>query len=137
MKKAIINGGIGSKVICAVTDNATLEAAPIKGADNGDGTASLLVTNVDIACTVSEAEYEMTASAIPLSVTSTIYKYLFLLPDAGNSDTIYLGSSAVEVGHSIPIPATGLTLAFPVQADSVYVIGTALDVLYAISFEEA
>jgi hypothetical protein len=64
MKKAIINGGIGSKVICAVTDDATLEAAPIKGTDNGDGTASLLVTNVDIACTVSEAEYEMTASAI-------------------------------------------------------------------------
>lgn len=47
MKKAIaiINGGIGSKVICAVTDNATLEAAPIKGTDNGDGTASLLVTS--------------------------------------------------------------------------------------------
>ena len=137
MKKAIINGGIGSKVICAVTDDVTLEAAPIKGTDNGDGTASLLVTSVDIACTVSEAEYEMTASAIPLSVTSTIYKYLFLLPDAGNSDTIYLGSSAVEVGHGIPIPATGLTLAFPVQADSVYVIGTASDVLYAISFEGA
>lgn len=45
MKKAIINGGIGSKVICAVTDDATLEAAPIKGTDNGDGTASLLVTS--------------------------------------------------------------------------------------------
>ena len=45
MKKAIINGGIGSKVICAVTDNVTLEAAPIKGTDNGDGTASLLVTS--------------------------------------------------------------------------------------------
>ena len=45
MKKAIINGGIGSKVICAVTDDVTLEAAPIKGTDNGDGTASLLVTS--------------------------------------------------------------------------------------------
>ena len=45
MKKAIINGGIGSKVICAVTDGVTLEAAPIKGTDNGDGTASLLVTS--------------------------------------------------------------------------------------------
>jgi len=45
MKKAIINSGIGSKVICAVTDDATLEAAPIKGTDNGDGTASLLVTS--------------------------------------------------------------------------------------------
>lgn len=45
MKKAIINGGIGSKVICAVTDDVTLEAAPIKGIDNGDGTASLLVTS--------------------------------------------------------------------------------------------
>lgn len=45
MKKAIINGGIGSKVICAVTDDNTLEAAPIKGTDNGDGTASLLVTS--------------------------------------------------------------------------------------------
>ena len=45
MKKAIINGGIGSKVICAVTDDVTLEAAPIKGTDNGDGTASLLVAS--------------------------------------------------------------------------------------------
>lgn len=43
MKKAIINGGIGSKVICAVTDDVTLESAPIKGIDNGDGTASLPV----------------------------------------------------------------------------------------------
>lgn len=255
MKKAIVNSGIGSKVICVVTDDITLEASPIKGTDNGDGTASLIVTSsmatlpdtvsgdlaaqtatledilakiisapsteakqdaiitalgliaseattgdiktavealaalisagalsvslgelpdtvsgdladintasasidgklpvslgkktaggsfsvvqADVPCTVSEAEYEMTASAIPLSATEAIYKYLFLMPDAGNSGTIYLGGSAVQVGHSIPIPVTGLTLSFPVQADDIYVIGTALDVLYAISFEEA
>lgn len=181
MKKAIVNSGIGSKVICVVTDDTTLEASPIKGADNGDGTASLIVTSsmatlpdtvsgdlaaqttaiesidgklpvslgkktaggsfsvvqADVPCTVSEAEYEMTASAIPLSATEAIYKYLFLMPDAGNSGTIYLGGSAVQVGHSIPIPSTGLALSFPVQADDIYVIGTALDVLYAISFEEA
>lgn len=179
MKKAIVNSGIGSKVICVVTDDTTLEASPIKGADNGDGTASLIVTSstlpdttsgdlaaqttaiesidgklpvslgkktaggsfsvvqADVPCTVSETEYEMTASAIPLSATEAIYKYLFLMPAAGNSGTIYLGSSAVQVGHSIPIPVTGLTLSFPVQADDIYVIGTALDVLYAISFEEA
>lgn len=179
MKKAIVNSGIGSKVICVVTDDTTLEASPIKGTDNGDGTASLIVTSsmlpdtaagdlaaqttaiesidgklpvslgkktaggsfsvvqADVPCTVSETEYEMTASAIPLSATEAIYKYLFLMPAAGNSGTIYLGSSAVQVGHNIPIPATGLTLSFPVQADDIYVIGTALDVLYAISFEEA
>lgn len=40
MRKTIINGGVGSKVICVVT-NDELEALPIKGTDNGDGTASL------------------------------------------------------------------------------------------------
>ena len=63
MKKAIINGGIGSKVICAVTDNATLEAAPIKGTDNGDGTASLLVTS-------SMAELPDTASGDLAAINS-------------------------------------------------------------------
>lgn len=67
MKKAIaiINGGIGSKVICAVTDDATLEAAPIKGTDNGDGTASLLVTS-------SMAELPDTASGDLAAQTATL-----------------------------------------------------------------
>jgi len=63
MKKAIINGGIGSKVICAVTDDVTLEAAPIKGTDNGDGTASLLVTS-------SMAELPDTASGDLAAINS-------------------------------------------------------------------
>ncbi len=65
MKKAIINGGIGSKVICAVTDNVTLEAAPIKGTDNGDGTASLLVTS-------SMAELPDTASGDLASISADL-----------------------------------------------------------------
>ena len=65
MKKAIINGGIGSKVICAVTDNVTLEAAPIKGTDNGDGTASLLVTS-------SMAELPDTASGDLASISTDL-----------------------------------------------------------------
>lgn len=40
-KKAIINSGIGSKVICGVVDGTTLEALPIKATDNGDGTSSI------------------------------------------------------------------------------------------------
>lgn len=63
MKKAIINGGIGSKVICAVTDDATLEAAPIKGTDNGDGTASLLVTSSMGAVTVAHSAITDTATS--------------------------------------------------------------------------
>ena len=65
MKKAIINGGIGSKVICAVTDDVTLEAAPIKGTDNGDGTASLLVTS-------SMAELPDTASGDLASISADL-----------------------------------------------------------------
>lgn len=65
MKKAIINSGIGSKVICAVTDDVTLEAAPIKGTDNGDGTASLLVTS-------SMAELPDTASGDLAAQTATL-----------------------------------------------------------------
>lgn len=44
-KKAIINSGIGSKVICGVVDGTTLEALPIKATDNGDGTSGLQVVD--------------------------------------------------------------------------------------------
>jgi hypothetical protein len=47
VRKTIINGGIGPKVICVVT-NDELDALPILGTDNGDGTASL-TTNSSMA----------------------------------------------------------------------------------------
>ena len=47
VRKTIISGGIGPKVICVVT-NDELDALPIKGTDNGDGTASL-TTNSSMA----------------------------------------------------------------------------------------
>ena len=94
MKKAIINGGIGSKVICAVTDDVTLEAAPIKGTDNGDGTASLLVTS-------SMAELPDTASgdlAAINSASASIDGKLPALVDGKIPVDVLVSIDSVDIG---------------------------------------
>lgn len=68
-KKAIINNGIGSKVMCSVIDGTTLEALPILGTDNGDGTSTIEVTG-NVAVTGSLTNTELRASDVKVTLDS-------------------------------------------------------------------
>lgn len=57
-KKAIINSGIGSKVICGVVDGTTLEALPIKATNNGDGTSGLQVVDTTGNASLASIDYK-------------------------------------------------------------------------------
>ncbi|MFA5766047.1 MAG: hypothetical protein WC929_07900 [Bacilli bacterium] len=64
VRKTIINGGIGPKVICVVT-NDELDALPILGTDNGDGTASL-TTNSSMAVLPDTVSGDLAAQTVTL-----------------------------------------------------------------------
>ena len=73
MRKTIINGGVGSKVICVVT-NDELEALPIKGTDNGDGTASLTTdSTMDVLPDTTAGDLAAINSALQVLMESCLH----------------------------------------------------------------
>ena len=103
-KKAIINNGIGSKVACSVIDGTTLEALPVSGIDNGDGTSTMEVIG----------SVEVTELTPPETLPLPTGAATSALQTAGNASLESI--VGVHIGGSVVITQNGTSQSVTVPA---------------------
>lgn len=128
MVKIITGSRMGTKAICAVVDDETLDSLPLLATDNGDGTATLKV-DTELTATIDPTglntnQIVMTGSAIQFSATSKVYKRIILSLGADTANPIYVGNTGVTTSTGFNVPDIGSVELLNVDISTLYAIGT-------------